>query len=154
MHIPNFDSLVWAAAGKTVAAWMPHHAVDGGGVIVKCVNTCTRSTIPQPHSLVIATTYNQRAVRTEWTCITMPHEQRENSCHLMDALRTQFVWPCRVWRNFCSCTAKLLFKIIKLQLCSSSTSMDQILTVLSSDAVSRDALSLLNWEQKIKRHTH
>ena len=44
---------------------MPYHAVDRGGMIIKCVYTSARATVPQSHSLVITTAYNQRAVGAE-----------------------------------------------------------------------------------------
>ena len=64
-RIPNFDGLVRAAAGEAVATGMPDNAVDCGGVIIKRMNTSARPTVPQPHSLVVAATCNQRAVGAE-----------------------------------------------------------------------------------------
>ena len=65
VDIPNFDSLVCATAGKAVTTWMPYHAVDRGGMIIKRVNTSARAAVPQPHGFVISATYNQSAVRAD-----------------------------------------------------------------------------------------
>jgi hypothetical protein len=77
VDIPNFDSLVCATASETVPTWMPYHAVDRGGMIIKRVNASTRAAVPQSYGFVITATYNQRAISANRTYMrTTQIEQR------------------------------------------------------------------------------